>query len=80
MHPYTSGMGPWPGPGTWGIIDKPPSHYKRWPWISEHGIAHGELSNRTERNSSPSRVFAGVPLPAFTTEAIVGSRAVNEIR
>ena len=24
MHPYTSGMGPWPGPGTWGIIDKPP--------------------------------------------------------
>jgi hypothetical protein len=46
MHPYTSGMGPWPGPGTWVIIDKPPSHYERWPWISEHGIARDESGNR----------------------------------
>jgi hypothetical protein len=29
MHPYTSGIGPWPGPGTWGILSKPPSHYDK---------------------------------------------------
>jgi hypothetical protein len=29
MHPYTSGIGPWPGPGTWGLLDKPPSHHYR---------------------------------------------------
>jgi hypothetical protein len=46
MHPYTSGIGPWPGPGTWQIIEKPPSHYERWPWISEHGIARDESGNR----------------------------------
>jgi hypothetical protein len=27
MHPYTSGIGPWSGPGSWGILSKPPSHY-----------------------------------------------------
>jgi hypothetical protein len=29
MHPYTGGVGPWPGPGSWGILDKPPSHYDK---------------------------------------------------
>ena len=32
MHPYTSGIGPWPGPGTWGTFmagSKPPSHYNK---------------------------------------------------
>jgi hypothetical protein len=29
MHPYTSGIGPWAGPGTWGPLDKPPSHHNR---------------------------------------------------
>jgi hypothetical protein len=29
IHPYTSGIGPWPGPGTWGPLDKPPSHNNR---------------------------------------------------
>jgi hypothetical protein len=24
LHPYTSGIGPWPGPGTWLPLDKPP--------------------------------------------------------
>lgn len=27
MHPYTSGLGPWPGPGDKGRPEKPPSHY-----------------------------------------------------
>ena len=46
MHPYSSGIGPWPGPGTKRTIDKPPSHHERWPWISEHGIARGASGNR----------------------------------
>jgi hypothetical protein len=32
MHPYTSGIGPWPGPapsGTFVAGSKPPSHYGR---------------------------------------------------
>lgn len=29
LHPYTSGLGPWPGPRTWQIIVKVPSHYNR---------------------------------------------------
>jgi hypothetical protein len=32
MHPYTSGLGPWPGPGTWGTFQagsKSASHYNR---------------------------------------------------
>jgi hypothetical protein len=29
MHPYTSGIGPWPGPGSWGPLDKSPSHNNR---------------------------------------------------
>jgi hypothetical protein len=29
MHPYTSGIGPWPGPGTSGSPDKPRSHHFR---------------------------------------------------
>jgi hypothetical protein len=31
MHPYTSGIGPWPGPGwaTFMAGSKPPSHYDK---------------------------------------------------
>jgi hypothetical protein len=29
LHPYTSGMGPWQGPGTWIPIAKERSHYNR---------------------------------------------------
>jgi hypothetical protein len=29
LHPYTSGIGPWPGPGTWMPLSKDPSHYNR---------------------------------------------------
>jgi hypothetical protein len=29
LHPYTSGIGPWPGLGTGGPLDKRPSHYSR---------------------------------------------------
>ena len=32
MHPYTSGIGPWTGPGSWGTFmagSKPPSHYDK---------------------------------------------------
>jgi hypothetical protein len=32
MHPYTSGVGPWAGPGGWATFmagSKPPSHYNK---------------------------------------------------
>jgi hypothetical protein len=44
LHPYTSGMGPWPGPGNKGHIEKPPSHYNRWPWVSGRPDARGEFT------------------------------------
>ncbi len=29
LHPYTSGIGPWPGPGATMIVVRTPSHYNR---------------------------------------------------
>jgi hypothetical protein len=36
MHPYTSGIGPWPGPGTSGSPDKPRSHHFRQQLFRKH--------------------------------------------
>jgi hypothetical protein len=48
LHPYTSGLGPWPGPAKHrsnGPIVKTPSHYNGWPWISGRPDARGEFAN-----------------------------------